>query len=189
MLITLTQEAIAFHNEEIRARRWDKIYLARVHRPSSGDIGVLIGRHKAYLKTVRHRAKIVRSGGKPSFLDILAIHPAPGHPGQYHVLVKLLTGRFHQVRAMSAGLGIPLVGDRFYAGEGSGRHEQASWSDFYLEHILLKYVDFESRLPRVAHMRLDPDRESLAPAMTAAIQSILTELSTDSDTDVLGVIQ
>jgi 23S rRNA pseudouridine1911/1915/1917 synthase len=173
MLVTLTQEAIAFHNEEIRARRWGKFYLARVHQPSNRDIESLIGRHKAYLKTVRHRAKIVRSGGKPSFLDILAIHPAPGHTGQYHVLVKLLTGRFHQVRAMLANLGIPLVGDRFYADDSLRRGAQMNWSDFYLEHILLKYVDFELRVPRVAHLRDDPDREPMARAMTAEINALL----------------
>jgi 23S rRNA pseudouridine1911/1915/1917 synthase len=173
MLVTLTQEAIAFQNEEIRARRWGKFYLARVHQPSNRDIPSLIGRHKAYLKTVRHRAKIVRSGGKPSFLDILAIRPAPDHPGQYHVLVQLLTGRFHQVRAMLAGLGLPLVGDRFYADDGLRGQAGMGWSDFYLEHILLQYVDYGSRTPQVAHLRDDPDREPMTGPMKADIEALL----------------
>lgn len=173
MLVALTQDAIAFHNEEIKARRWGKFYIARVHQPPNSDIASLIGRHKAYLKTVRHRATIVHSGGKPSFLDILAIQPAPGHSGQYHVLVQLLTGRFHQVRAMLAGLGIPLAGDRFYADDGLRRQAGTGWSDFYLEHIILKYVDFELRAAQVAHLRDDPDREPVARAMKAEIEALL----------------
>jgi len=173
MLVALTREAIAFHNQEIRSRRWEKFYVARVYQPRNSDIYTLLGRHKAYLKTVRHRATIVHSGGKPSFLDILAVHPAPGHPGQFHVLVKLLTGRFHQLRAMLPSLGIPLVGDKFYATEGLWGQKQMSWSDFYLEHILLKYVDFELRVPRAAHLCDDPDREPLARAMMAEIKELL----------------
>ena len=173
MLVALTPEAIAFHNQEIRAGRWEKFYVARVFQPQNMDVKTLLGRHKAYLKTVRHRARVVRSGGKPSFLEILAVHPAPGRPGQLHVLLRLLTGRFHQVRVMLASLGIPLVGDRFYATEDIGGQEQTSWSDFYLEHILLRYTDFELRVPRTAHLDDDPDREPLAQAMMAEIKQLI----------------
>lgn len=134
----------------------------------------LLGRHRAHLKRVRHRATIVRSGGKPSFLEILAAHPAPDRSGQAHVLIKLLTGRFHQVRVMLAGLGVPLVGDAFYGKtEERGRRRRSGWEDFYLEHILLRYADCAHRIPRVAHLRDDPDRERIDPALRTAINCLL----------------
>lgn len=175
IVVALTPEAIAFHGQQIRSGRWEKYYLARVHEPRDRPIEALLGRHKAYLKRVRHRAEIVRSGGKPSFLEILAAHLAPGFPGQMHLLVKLLTGRFHQVRAMLAGLGVPLVGDALYGHDGARRRggRRRSWGDFYLEHIVLKYVDYEHRSPRVAHLRDDPDRETIDPAMHAEIERLV----------------
>jgi 23S rRNA-/tRNA-specific pseudouridylate synthase len=175
VLVALTPQAIAFHGAQIRSRQWDKYYLVRVHLPPSQPVEALLGQHKAYLKRVRHRARIVRSGGKPSFLEILAIHPAPDRPGQAHALVKLLTGRFHQVRVMLQGLGMPLVGDPFYgvdAPPGQGRRGR---DDFYLEHVVLKYVDYAHRAPRIAHLRDDPGREAISPAMRAEIGALVNE--------------
>jgi 23S rRNA-/tRNA-specific pseudouridylate synthase len=173
MLIALTPESVAFHGEQIRSGAWDKYYLARVHVPRNRGITSLLGQHKAYLKQVRHRAQIVRSGGKPSFLEILATHPAPRRPGQFHVFVKLLTGRFHQLRVMLAGLGIPLVGDPFYGMEAKRGDRRRVEDIFYLEHILLKYVEYATRAPRVAHWREDPDREAIDPALGARIEALL----------------
>ena len=178
MLVALTKDAIAFYNQEIRLGRWGQFYLARVSWPQNRDVCTLLGPHKAYLKTVRHRAKIVRSGGKPSFLEVLAVHPAPGRAGQQHVLVKLLTGRFHQLRAMLADLGSPLVGDKFYGDEKPRQRKIKDWSDFYLEHIILKYVDLEQGTRRMAHLSNDPDREELAPAMADEVKKLLGK---DSD--------
>ena len=170
VLIALTPEAIAFHGEQIRSRAWDKFYLGRIHEPRDRPLKALLGQHRAYLKRVRHRAKIVRSGGKPSFLEILAAHPAPGLPRQAHVLIKLLTGRFHQVRAMLQGLGAPLVGDAFY---GADAPQRRGWDDFYLEHIVLKYVSCEHRAPRIAHLRDDPGREAVSSAMRGEIEALV----------------
>jgi 23S rRNA-/tRNA-specific pseudouridylate synthase len=171
MLVALSPQAIAFHGAQIRARAWEKYYLARVHPPRDRPMETLLGRHKAYLKRVRHRAQIVRSGGKPSFLEILAAHPAPGRPAQAHLLVKLLTGRFHQVRAMLDHLGIPLVDDPVY-GADAGRRRRGR-RDFYLEHVLLKYTAYPGGTPRFAHLRDDPQREPLAPALRAEIDALL----------------
>jgi len=173
VLVALTPAAIAFHGEQIRARRWDKTYLARVHVPSERSLASLLGAHQAYLKRVRDHAQIVRSGGKPAFLEILAAHPAPQRPGQAHVLVKLLTGRYHQVRAMLAGLGAPLVDDPLYGIDPPRRWRER---DFYLEHVVLRYTDLERHAPCVAFFRTDPDRESLAPAMREEIEARVESL-------------
>jgi 23S rRNA pseudouridine1911/1915/1917 synthase len=178
MLVALSSQAIAFYGEQIRAGAWEKYYLARVHAPHDRPIETLLGRHKAYLKRVRHRAQIVRSGGKPSFLEILAAQPAPGRPEHAHLLVKLLTGRFHQVRAMLAHLGLPLVDDPVYGADadrprGRGGRRRRGQKDFYLEHVLLKYAAYPGGAPRVAHLRDDPDREPLADALRAEIDTLL----------------
>lgn len=170
-LVALTDESIAFHNAQIRAGAWDKYYLARVHAPHERPVEALLGQHKAYLKRVRQRAKIVRSGGKPSFLEILAAHPAPGRPNQAHLLIRLLTGRFHQIRAMLQGLGAPLVGDAFYGAAGQRPHD---WDNFYLEHVVLKFVDYAHRAPHAAHLRDDPGREAIGPALRAKIEEIVS---------------
>jgi 23S rRNA pseudouridine1911/1915/1917 synthase len=177
LLVALTPESIAFHGEQVRSGTWDKYYLARVYEPRDQDVAELLGRHRAYLKRVRHRAQIVHSGGKPSFLEILAAHPAPGRPGQAHLLIRLLTGRFHQVRVMLAGLGVPLVGDWVYGGDFPGGPSQRGlrrrgWDGFYLEHILLRYLDYEHRKQRIAHLRDDAHREPIDSDLRARIEAI-----------------
>jgi 23S rRNA-/tRNA-specific pseudouridylate synthase len=178
MLVALTPEAIAFHNAQIRSGKWEKFYLARVHAPHDKEPKGLIGRHKAYLKRVRGRARVVRSGGKPSFLEILDAHPAPRRPGELHLLVKLLTGRFHQVRAMLAALGVPLVGDWLYCQDRTPqqlrkRNAPRQQTNFYLEHALLKYIECSTRETRMAHLCDDPDREAIAPAIQRVICTLL----------------
>ncbi len=175
VVIALTPDAIAFHGKQIRLRQWEKYYLARVYPPRGGSIGTLLGQHKAYLKRVRHRAQIVHSGGKPAFLEILAACPTPERSGQVHLLVKLLTGRFHQIRVMMAGLDAPLVGDAFYGRDRAHRQARwrAQWKEFYLEHVVLKYVDFELRARRTAYLRDDPDREPIHPEMQSSIDALI----------------
>ena len=76
---------------------------------------------------------------------------------------------------MLANLGAPLVGDPFYGNEQLGRQkrQKPAPGGFYLEHILLKYVDFEQRAPRVAHLRDDPDREPIAFTLRAKIDTLI----------------
>lgn len=128
VLVACTRESAAHHAAEIAARRWHKTYVATVSGRSD-DLQHLVGRHRAYLRIDGPRARIVRAGGKPSFLRVLAVVPAPGHPLHSHVLVRLETGRFHQIRVMLASLGAPLVGDDLYGG--------APDAALYLEQVVL----------------------------------------------------
>ena len=128
MLVARTIEAARHYSAEIEHRRWQKWYVARVAAP--GHIASrLVGSHKAYLTTEGKSAVVVRSGGKPSFLDVAAAAPVPDAPNQSDVLIELHTGRFHQIRVMLANLGAPLVGDTRYGGP--------STSAMYLEHVML----------------------------------------------------
>ena len=131
MIVARSGDAAAHYSAEIAARRWKKVYVAEV-AASVDDTQRLIGDHKAYLATEGKRAKVVRSGGKPSFLTVA--HAAPAAGGRSHVLVRLHTGRFHQIRVMLAALGAPLAGDPLYGGRAD--------ADFYLEHVLLGATPF-----------------------------------------------
>lgn len=167
MVVAFTKEAAAFHGEQIKAGTWDKFYLARIPTPKPGTAAAqrLVGKHKAYISEEADRAKLVRSGGKPSFLEVLACDAAPGHAGQSHVLIRLLTGRLHQIRVMLAGLGLPLIGDTIYGGAGLAR-------DFYLEHAALWHRDASNGERVLAFVPDDPERERLSRTIAAALKGV-----------------
>jgi 23S rRNA-/tRNA-specific pseudouridylate synthase len=111
VVVARDRAAVARCNEAIRQGAWTKHYLARVAPRAGVDPRALVGVHKAFLRREGQVARVVRSGGDPSRLEIEAAGPAPARPGEWHLLVRLDTGRYHQIRAMCANLGIPLVGD------------------------------------------------------------------------------
>jgi 23S rRNA-/tRNA-specific pseudouridylate synthase len=128
LLVAKDAKSIAWHGDRIRDGEWEKLYLARV-ATTAGEAD-LLGEHRAYLKRRGGKAELVRSGGKPCRLGVLAVRPDASRPGQAHVLIRLLTGRYHQIRAMLAGLGRPLVGDALYGGAPG---------EPYLEHARLSF--------------------------------------------------
>jgi 23S rRNA-/tRNA-specific pseudouridylate synthase len=166
LVVALTPQAIAFHNEQIRAGAWEKHYLARVAAPSGKTPADFLGQHRAFLKEERGRAVIVRAGGKPSWLEIVAAAPTPGRPDRWHLVIRLMTGRFHQIRVMCAALGLPLAGDPLYDPE---RRDPA---DFYLEHAVLRYEDFDTRARASFFVRDHAERGALAPELSTLLQEL-----------------
>lgn len=164
LLVALTDAAIRFHNEEVKARAWSKFYLARVSGPSGPPAAsALLGDHKAYLRRRRDRMEVVRSGGQPSFLRVHGVFPAPSRPGEAHAVIELLSGRFHQIRVMLANLGAPLVGDPLYAG---------SPGPFYLEHALFAFRPFGTEARTCLYDPKDPDRELVAPEIVPLLGGV-----------------
>src|SRR5262245_1711457 len=70
MIVARSREAAAHYTAEIAARRWQKFYVAEA-AIDADRARALVGPHKAYLSIEGRQARVVRSGGKPSFLTIL----------------------------------------------------------------------------------------------------------------------
>ena len=126
LMIARDAASAARHAVEQREGRWTKWYVARIPRadPQGTLASKLVGAHRAYLRREGRVARCVRSGGDPALLEVLGVFDAPGSRpsdghGHAHAFIRLATGRYHQIRAMLANLGFPLVGDRDY-GHASG---------------------------------------------------------------------
>jgi 23S rRNA-/tRNA-specific pseudouridylate synthase len=160
LVIARDSAAVAVHNESIRAGRWTKYYVARV-RPSTSP--ELLGPHTAYLRRQGRVSRVVRSGGDRADLEVLAAHDAPGRPGELHLLVRLDTGRFHQIRVMLATLGAPLVGDSDYGGAPG---------PFYLEHALIWMPHIDSGVATRVFDATDPGREPMHAQLLAQLNAL-----------------
>lgn len=162
MIVARTSGSAAHYSAEIAARRWHKVYVAELAGPVARAQS-LIGDHKAYLSTEGRKAVVVRSGGKPSFLTIAHVAPVPDAPARTHALVRLHTGRFHQIRVMLSALGAPLAGDDTYGGSAADR--------FYLEHVLLAARLFGSNDLSVWRAPAHADRPSWSPSLLDAVNA------------------
>ena len=168
MIVARSSEAAAYYSNEIAKRRWHKTYVAEIG-VSSEQAETLIGDHRAYLATEGRRARVVRSGGKPSFLTIL--HAARATATRSHVLIRLHTGRFHQIRVMLAELGAPLTGDTVYGGrEGV----------MYLEHVLLAARPFGSTTQQSWLAPLHRDRPAWAASLSDVVRAEQVRLASEA---------
>jgi 23S rRNA-/tRNA-specific pseudouridylate synthase len=168
MLVARSAEAAAHYAREIAARRWHKWYVAQVAlSPQKAER--LVGAHKSYLKVEGRSTRVVRAGGKPSFLDVVLAAPVPDSPNESHLLVQLHTGRLHQIRVMLAHLGAPLSGDVRY-GSPSGQA-------MYLEHVILGASMFASGGWRVWLAPTHAGRPGWAPDLSKAVDTRARSLS------------
>lgn len=182
VVIARDAPAAARHGAEIKADKWTKWYFARIPAVGAGAIArasELVGPHRAYLRRDGERARVVRSGGDPSRLTVLAIAPATDDARDCHALVRLDTGRFHQIRVMLADLGFPLVGDQLYGGradrnDAPSRSARDPWID--LESVALR-IDRASGV-LVDRLRSHPGRTGVAAQLELALdEAIRTTVS------------
>lgn len=109
VLFARTSKALSRLNEQMRERKIQKFYLAKVE----GEVeekGVL--RHN--LLHADHRA-VVDKSGKPAVLSFLRLAQKEGYS---LVEVALETGRYHQIRAQFGAVGHPVLGDAKYGAKG-----------------------------------------------------------------------
>jgi len=157
----------AHYAAEIAARRWHKVYIAEIAVPVE-RARELVGEHKAYLATEGRRAPARPRRRQALVLSI--VHAAPAtRTACSHVLVRLHTGRFHQIRVMLSALGAPLVGDTRYCGPTSG--------PMYLEHVILGARPFGGPAVRVWRAPDDVPRPAWSSSLREAVAAEVTRIS------------
>jgi 23S rRNA-/tRNA-specific pseudouridylate synthase len=134
LLICFDKATAAYYGDLIKNGEVSKYYKCLSEKTSTADISSFTGIHKRYLKTDNKVTSIVKSGGKPSFLEILSIEPSKEHESLFLITIRLITGRTHQIRAMLSDIGLPLAGDKLY-------YPFSKYKNFYLESFMLKFKD------------------------------------------------
>ncbi|WP_449242530.1 dephospho-CoA kinase [Desulfovibrio sp.] len=121
MAVALTSEARLALARDFAERRVSKAYLALVHgrpRRDEGRVDAPIGRHP----TQKTKMAVVEKGGRPAESAWRVLWSDPEGRASL-LLVRIFTGRTHQIRVHMAHVGHPLVGDAVY-----GSREHAAWT-------------------------------------------------------------
>ena len=122
MVLARTSKAASRLSEQIRQGKMEKDYLAVVRGCVPGTGGVLRGRLLKDRKTNVSRLAGSIAGGDPetgkfSHLQYRVVHISK-ETGMSLLLIRLGTGRAHQIRLLCAEAGWPVAGDRKYGTEG-----------------------------------------------------------------------
>ena len=124
MVFARSAKAASLLSEQIRAREFEKEYLAVVHGapPENGVLCDLLGRD-----TARRTTYVADAPGKDVREAKLSYRVLQQCEGYSLVSICLHTGRTHQIRVQFASRGWPLAGDRKYGVE-DGFGAIALWS-------------------------------------------------------------
>ncbi|OGN62702.1 MAG: hypothetical protein A3F09_02240 [Chlamydiae bacterium RIFCSPHIGHO2_12_FULL_49_11] len=127
-----TSKALSRLNEQIRDGVWQKEYLAHVDTVPSKVKGRLVH----YLLQHNHRAYVYdahKSGTKEAVLEYEVVGP-------HLIRIRLITGRYHQIRVQLSAIGSPIRGDAKY---GSKTKKEK----IGLEHVKLTLLHPVSKMP------------------------------------------
>jgi 23S rRNA pseudouridine1911/1915/1917 synthase len=111
MVAARSQEALEFLGEAFASRQVIKSYLALVlgPLPDSGRIDSPIGRNQS----LRTKMAAGSPAGKPAATIFRVLRRFPS-TGAALVLLRILTGRTHQIRVHLASIGAPVLADPLY---------------------------------------------------------------------------
>jgi 23S rRNA pseudouridine1911/1915/1917 synthase len=149
LIVAKTEAAHEALGRMIRAREVHREYMALVEGHPDADSGTVdapIGRDRVRRTMVSTRTDQAREA-------ITHFTVSERLPRTSLLVVRLLTGRTHQIRAHLAAIGHPVVGDRRYGGQEAGR--RLGLSRQFLHSSLLRFshpiagesVECESKPP------------------------------------------
>lgn len=138
-------------NENIRQKKWQKIYYAIVHGVPPKAQNRL--EHFLIHDKEAHKARVVKSNQAGSSCAILEYKIISRIKEFTLVEVQLETGRYHQIRAQLAHIGCPIVGDKKYGSSYASPSKQ-----LFLHHYELTLIHPVLKTPLTVHDSL-PDVE------------------------------
>ena len=123
MVFAKTSKAASRLSAQIRARTFEKVYLAQVHgvpEPREGELVDFL------LKDQRSNTVRVAAATEPGAKQARLAYRVEKAGGEVSLVrIELHTGRPHQVRVQMAAIGCPLVGDRKYGDASSNSPGEA----------------------------------------------------------------
>lgn len=115
MVFARTSKAASRLHEEITSGKMDKYYTAVVERELPGGKGWQ--KLDNYLAREKDKTFITAGQGRNTQRGILYYNTLTCGEGKSLILVKLETGRKHQIRAQFAGIDAPVYGDTRYGSQ------------------------------------------------------------------------
>jgi 23S rRNA pseudouridine1911/1915/1917 synthase len=115
VLIARNQRALRRFGDQFHHRLVQKFYLAWVE----GEMGSVECQWSDYVRKVEDQplAEIVSADAPGAKLAEMQVQQIASCDGQSLALIRLLTGRMHQIRVQFASRGLPVVGDQQYGSQ------------------------------------------------------------------------
>lgn len=150
LVVAKHEEAHRQLAEQFKSRQVKKEYLALVHgqpEPPTSTIETLIGRNPS--RRARMSARVPRGRFARTHYQTLASSSIGSL-----LLVRIETGRTHQIRVHMAHIGHPIVGDAMYSSRtvvnrnlGADRQMLHAWKLAFSHPATLEPLEFESPVP------------------------------------------
>ncbi|MFB9330516.1 RluA family pseudouridine synthase [Paenibacillus aurantiacus] len=149
MVFAKTSKAASRLSESVRSRNFEKMYVALVHGTPARASATL--RHYLSKDAARNIVTVHERPTADAKEAVLDYQVAASRGGLSLVVVRLHTGRPHQIRAQMAHIGCPLVYDRKYgAPPAKGERDLALWSASVGVHhpVSKEWMTFRALPPR-----------------------------------------
>lgn len=131
VLFAKKPSALKHLQEQFRQKTIQKVYLALTDKHPSESTGEL---NHFHYKDVRHQKALISSKKLPSYSPVSLLYELLFEKnGIYYWKIKLLTGKYHQIRAQLAHVGCPIIGDELYGSKVAYRPHAIALHAFRLE--------------------------------------------------------